>query len=401
MPFFQYRARNSRGEIVQGSVDAPSENVASSILVDRGLIILSLVEKEKSSLNIDLPFLNRIKNKDVVVFSRQLAVMASASVPIVQALKILVNQTNNPRLKVIISEVADEVDGGAKLSQALGRYRKVFSDFYVAMVRSGETSGKLDEVLNYLADQQEKDYDLTSKIKGAMIYPAFILSGLVVVAIVMMIFVVPKLTGIIAESGAELPFTTRILIAVSDFMKNYWYILIGVVGGGFFTLFKLTRKGPGKILYDRLKLKVPIFGKLWQRIYLVRMTRSLSTLIVGGVPLTTALEVVADVVGNDLYRTLIEQTIKEVEDGNSVATLFLKSKEVPPMVSQMMSVGEQTGRLEQILFKITDFYAREIENLVANMVSLIEPLIMVLMGVGVGLMVAAIIMPMYQLASSF
>ncbi len=401
MSFFQYRARNSRGEIVQGSVDAPSENVASSILVDRGLIILSLIEKEKSSLNIDLPFLNRIKNKDVVVFSRQLAVMASASVPIVQALKILVNQTHNPRLKVIISEVADEVDGGAKLSQALGRYRKVFSDFYVAMIRSGETSGKLDEVLNYLADQQEKDYDLTSKIKGAMIYPIFILSGLTVVGIVMMVFVVPKLTGIISESGAELPLATRILILVSDFMKNYWYILIGLVGGGFFTLFKLTRSGPGKVLYDRMKLKVPIFGKLWQRIYLVRLTRSLSTLIVGGVPLTAALEVVADVVGNDLYSSLIKQTIKEVEDGNSVATLFLKSKEVPPMVSQMMSVGEQTGRLEQILAKITDFYAREIENLVANMVSLIEPLIMVLMGVGVGLMVAAIILPMYQLASSF
>ncbi len=401
MPFFQYRARNSRGDIVQGSVDAPTENVASSILVDRGLIILSLVEKEKNSLNIDLPFLNAIKNKDVVVFSRQLAVMASASVPIVQALKILVNQTHNPRLKVIISEVADEVDGGAKLSQALGRYRKVFSDFYVAMVRSGETSGKLDEVLNYLADQQEKDYDLTSKIKGAMIYPVFIMAGLTVVAIVMMVFVVPKLTGIIAESGAELPLATRILIAVSDFMKNYWYILIGVVGGGIFSFFKLTRRGPGKALYDKFKLKVPIFGKLWQRIYLVRMTRSLSTLIVGGVPLTAALEVVADVVGNDLYSSLVKQTIKEVEDGNSVATLFLKSKEVPPMVSQMMSVGEQTGRLEQILAKITDFYAREIENLVANMVSLIEPLIMVLMGVGVGLMVAAIILPMYQLASSF
>lgn len=401
MSFFQYRARNSRGDVVQGAVDAPSENVASSILVDRGLIILSLTEKEKKSLSIDISFLNRIKTKDVVVFSRQLAVMASASVPIVQALKILVSQTHNDKLKVIISEVADEVDGGAKLSQALGRYRKVFTDFYVAMIRSGETSGKLDEVLNYLADQQEKDYDLSSKIKGAMIYPIFILSGLVVVAIVMMVFVVPKLTAIISESGAKLPFATRVLIATSEFMQNYWYVLIFVIGGGLFALYKLTRQGPGKVLFDRLKLKVPVFGKLWQRIYLVRMTRSLSTLIVGGVPLTTALEVVADVVGNYMYSDLIRRTIKEVEDGNSVATLFLKSPDVPAMVSQMMSVGEQTGRLEQILTKITEFYSREVENLVNNMVSLIEPLIMILMGVGVGLMVAAIILPMYQLASSF
>jgi len=327
--------------------------------------------------------------------------MASASVPIVQALKILVSQTNNDKLKVIISEVADEVDGGAKLSQALGRYRKVFTDFYVAMIRSGETSGKLDEVLNYLADQQEKDYDLSSKIKGAMIYPIFILSGLVVVAIVMMVFVVPKLTAIISESGAKLPLATRVLIATSDFMQQFWYILIFVIGGGLFALYKLTRQGPGKVIFDRLKLKVPVFGKLWQRIYLVRMTRSLSTLIVGGVPLTTALEVVADVVGNYMYSDLIRRTIKEVEDGNSVATLFLKSPDVPAMVSQMMSVGEQTGRLEQILTKITEFYSREVENLVNNMVSLIEPLIMILMGVGVGLMVAAIILPMYQLASSF
>lgn len=401
MSFFQYRARNSRGDVVQGAVDAPSENVASSILVDRGLIILSLTEKEKKSLSIDISFLNRIKTKDVVVFSRQLAVMASASVPIVQALKILVSQTNNDKLKVIISEVADEVDGGAKLSQALGRYRKVFTDFYVAMIRSGETSGKLDEVLNYLADQQEKDYDLSSKIKGAMIYPIFILSGLVVVAIVMMVFVVPKLTAIISESGAKLPLATRVLIATSDFMQQFWYVLIFVIGGGLFALYKLTRQGPGKVMFDRLKLKVPIFGKLWQRIYLVRMTRSLSTLIVGGVPLTTALEVVADVVGNYMYSDLIRRTIKEVEDGNSVATLFLKSSDVPAMVSQMMSVGEQTGRLEQILSKITEFYSREVENLVNNMVSLIEPLIMILMGVGVGLMVAAIILPMYQLASSF
>jgi type IV pilus assembly protein PilC len=401
MPFFQYRARNVRGDIVQGAVDAPSENVASSILVDRGLIILSLLEKEKKSLSLDLDFLKRVKNKDVVVFSRQLAVMASASVPIVQALKILVDQTDNDKLKVIISEVADEVDGGAKLSQAMGRFRKIFSDFYIAMVRSGETSGKLDEVLNYLADQLEKDYDLSSKIKGAMIYPIFILSGLVVVAIVMMIFVVPKITGIIAESGAPLPLATRILIGTSNFMRNYWYVLLIVIGGGIFSLIKLTRQGAGKIMLDRLKLKVPIFGKLWQRIYLVRMTRSLSTLIVGGVPLTAALEVVADVVGNYMYSDLIRRTIKEVEDGNSVATLFLKSPDVPAMVSQMMSVGEQTGRLEQILTKITEFYSREVENLVNNMVSLIEPLIMIIMGIGVGLMVAAIILPMYQLASSF
>jgi len=304
-------------------------------------------------------------------------------------------------LAAIVSDIADEVDGGAKLSQALAKYRKVFSDFYIAMVRSGETSGRLDDVLNYLADQQEKDYDLTAKIKGAMIYPVFILSGLFVVGIVMMVFVVPKLTAIIIESGAQLPLATRVLIFTSQALRSYWYlffvVLLIVVGGGWY----FSQHGAGKKMTDRLKLKIPVFGGLWQRIYLVRMTRSLSTLIAGGVPLTTALEVVADVVGNSVYEDLIRRTIKEVEDGNSVATLFLQSEAVPAMLSQMMSVGEQTGRLDEILQKITDFYSREIENLVNNMVSLIEPMIMLLMGVGVGLMVAAVIMPMYQLASSF
>ena len=401
MPQFEYKARDNQGDVVQGIIDAPSENVAASVLVDKGMIVLSLTEKKEGGFSLDLPFLNRVKAKDLVVFSRQLAVMASASVPIVQALRILVNQTENPRLKVIVSDVADEVDGGAKLSQALAKYRKVFSDFYIAMVRSGETSGRLDDVLNYLADQQEKDYDLSAKIKGAMIYPAFILSGLFVVGVIMMIFVVPKLTAIILESGADLPVTTKILIFISDFMRSYWYILLLILVGAIGGLVWFSKQKTGRVVIDHLKLKVPIFGGLWKRIYLVRMTRSLSTLIAGGVPLTTALEIVADVVGNYVYEDLIRRTIREVEDGNSVATLFLKSNDVPAMISQMMSVGEQTGRLDEILGKITDFYSREIENMVANMVSLIEPMIMLMMGVGVGLMVAAIIMPMYQLATSF
>ncbi len=401
MSQFEYKARDDQGRVVQGVIDAPSENVAASILVDRGMIVLSLTERRSDYFKLGIDIFNRIKPKDLVVFSRQLAVMASASVPIVQALRILVNQTEHPKLKTIVSDIADEVDGGAKLSQALAKYRNVFSDFYIAMVRSGETSGRLDDVLNYLADQQEKDYDLTAKIKGAMIYPIFILSGLFVVGTIMMVFVVPKLTAIIIESGAQLPFATRALIFVSQALRSYWYLLFialfVVIGGGWY----FSRRGAGKKIVDRLKLKIPVFGGLWQRIYLVRMTRSLSTLIAGGVPLTTALEVVADVVGNSVYEDLIRRTIKEVEDGNSVATLFLQSEAVPAMLSQMMSVGEQTGRLDEILQKITDFYSREIENLVNNMVNLIEPMIMLLMGVGVGLMVAAVIMPMYQLASSF
>lgn len=403
MPVFQYKATDNEGQQIEGRVEAPSEAIAASTLADKGLIILSLSEAVgKEGITIDLPFLNRIETKDVVVFSRQLAVMASANVPIVQALRILTDQTTNPRMKKAVNEIGDEVDGGAKLSQALARFPKVFSDFFVSMVKSGETSGKLDEVLNYLADQQERDYDLQAKIKGAMIYPAFILFGLVVVGFLMTIFVLPKLTEILTQSGTDLPFTTQILVSVADFMQSFWWIVLIAIAGGLFGFRKLTgAQGPLKNQWDYVKLRLPVFGNLFQRIYIVRITRSLSTLIVGGVPLTTALKITSDVVGNSLYETLLDETVKEVEDGRSIATLFLQSSQVPTMVSQMMRVGEQTGKLDQILDKLTQFYARELENLVANLVTLIEPLIMMIMGAAVGFVVVSIIMPLYNLSSGF
>ena len=402
MAVFNYRATNSSGQIVEGTIEAPTESVAASTLSDKGLIILVLEETEASGLKIDLPFLNRITIKDVVVFSRQLAVMASANIPIVQSLKILDQQTKNPRMKEIVKNIEEEVDGGAKLSQALARYPKVFSDFFISMIRSGETSGKLDEVLNYLADQQERDYDLQSKIKGAMIYPAFIVVGLIAVGFLMSIFVLPKLTGILQESGQELPLSTKILVMIANYMQHYWWtILIVMLAAVFGFRFLTGGTGPLKNQWDIIKIRLPIFGKLFQRIYIVRLTRSLSTLIVGGVPLTAALNIVADVVGNYVYEDLLRRTVKEVEDGRSIAALFVESDDVPAMVSQMMKVGEQTGRLEQILDKLTEFYSRELENLVSNLVTLIEPLIMMVMGGAVAFVVISIIVPMYNLSAGF
>ena len=402
MPVFQYKATNDAGEHLEGEVEAVNESLAAAELSDRGLIILTLEESTKHRGEIDLPFLNRITVKDIVVFSRQLAVMASANVPIVQAIKIIRDQTDNPRMQKIISEIGYEVDGGAKLSQAMSQYPKIFSDFFISMIRSGETSGKLDEVLNYLADQQESDYDMQQKIHGAMIYPAFIMFGLVAVGFLMSIFVLPKLTSILTDSGAELPFATKVLVGISGFMSSYWWvalaIIIAVVG-----IFRFVTGGDGplKSQWDFIKLKMPIFGGLFQRIYVLRITRSLSTLIVGGVPLTTALEIVADVVGNTVYKELILETVKEVEDGRSIATLFLESDEIPTMVSQMMQVGEQTGKLDKILDRLTNFYSRELENLVSNLTTLIEPLIMLVMGGAVGFVVVAIILPLYNLSSNF
>lgn len=401
MAIYDYKAKDKKGETVTGAVEAPTDQVATELLKEKDLIILSLSERKKITLiQTSLGFLHRVPHKQVLIFSRQLAVMISATVPIVKALKILTKQTENVTFKIILSEISDEVDGGAKLSASLARYPQVFDDFFVHMIRSGETMGKLDETLNYLADQKEKDYDLTSKIKGAMIYPVFILFGLLVVGIVMMIFVIPKLTAVLQESGAALPIATRLLIGTSNFLQNFWWIIIIsiIVLGVAYRLYYRTPKG--RIQIDYLKLKLPIFGNIYKKIYLTRFCRSFANLITSGIPLSRALEIVADVVGNNTFKDLTLKTIKEVEDGNSVSTVFSKSKVVPIMLTQMLNVGEQTGRLDKILAKLADFYAKEVENLVANLVSLIEPMIIALLGAAVALLVVAILLPLYSLSNA-
>lgn len=403
MPLFEFQAKKSDGSTISGEIEANDEKSVAQLLLDKKLypLVIKPQGKKGFSGSTELTFLNRVTVKDLVLFSRQLAVMSEATIPLVQSLKVLVEQTENVKLKGVIAELATDVDGGSKFSQALARHPKVFSEFFISMVRSGETSGRLDEVLNYLADQQERDYDLMSRIRGAMIYPVFIVCGIIVVGIVMMVFVIPKLTGILTESGVELPIATKLLIGLSSFLINYWWLIIILLIGAVLGAQVIMRTPAGKRQIHLLMLKIPVFGNLLQRIYLVRLTRSLVTLIQGGVPLPQALDITADVVGNEVYRTLVRETKKEVDDGNPLAGVFLRSKEVPVMVSQMMNLGEQTGRLDKVLEKLTAFYTREITNLVENLVSLIEPLIMVVMGVAVGIMVAAIIMPMYQLASAF
>ncbi|MDP3900528.1 MAG: type II secretion system F family protein [bacterium] len=399
MPIFKYKAKNSDNEVKEGMVDAATEQWATEALRDQGLSVVSISIAKVGGLG--SVALSRVKAKDVVIFSRQFAVMISASIPIVQALKTLVGQTESPKFKMMISEIADEVNAGSRLSESLAQRPKVFDLFFISVIRAGETSGKLDEVLNYLADEMEKDYDLTHKIKGAMIYPIFVIFAMMVVGTVMMVWVVPKMIDVITESGGELPFATKVLIFVSDALVNYWYLLIGGVVAIFFAI-KYARRFPaGRRYFDLIKLRLPIFGPLFQKIALVRFTRSLQTLIAGGVPISSGLKISADVVNNAIYQELILQTRKEVESGNTISSVFMRHKEVPIMVSQMFAVGEKTGKLDLVLDKITSFYSREIENVVANLVTLIEPLIMVAMGVAVGFMVAAIIMPMYNMASNF
>jgi len=401
MPIFRYVAEDSKGKIRRGTTVGLSDNEASFKLRKKDLNPTSMINITDTFESKFLMFIAPIRGKDLVIFSRQFSVMISANVPVVESLLILVDQTNNISLKNMLSEIAFEVDGGAFLSDAFSKRPKIFSDFFVNIVRSGESSGKLDEVLNYLADEMEKNYDMVAKIKGAMIYPVFIMVGLICVAIVLMIYVIPNLTAILTETGMELPFSTRIVIGTSNFLQKYIILLaVAAVGLGF--LIRLYLKTyTGKRNLDIVKLRMPIFGTLFKYIYLMRFTRSLSTLLKGGVTITRALEITAEVVGNTIYRELILETLESINDGNPLATVMDNSKDIPRMVPQMIAVGEKTGKIDSVLDRITTFYSREASNMLDNLSKLMEPLIMVLMGVGVGIMVAAVILPMYNMANQF
>lgn len=400
MADYAYKARNKDGEELSGVVVAPNENIAYGMLRDKNLTIVSLGEKKGFKGFGSLSFGSPVKAKEIVVFSRQLSVMISSNVPIVRALRVLVKQTDTTGFKTIISDLADEVDGGAKLSASMAKYPKAFSNFFIQMVRSAETTGRLDEILEYLADQSEKDYDMKAKAKGAMIYPAFIVGAFGLVGVGMMMFVLPQLTSVFTDSGAELPITTVIFMGISDILIGYWWafliVIVGLVVGFKFSI--TTKKG--RETYDKLKIRTPIVGPIFNHLYISRFSRSLSTLLASGVPLTKSLDIVAELVGNTVYKDITEKTIKEVEAGASITSIFVTSKDVPLMLSQMMSVGEQSGQLDKILVKVADFYARELENSLNNLTALIEPVIMVILGVAVGFLVSAIIMPMYNLSSA-
>ncbi len=401
---FEYKAKKENGETVKGEIEAANEQVALDTLSDKGLVVVSLTKQSqlpfwRRPLNIE--FLQGVKPKEMVFLSRQLSVMVSAGLPLVQALEVLSEQSDKRFIKDVLQKVADDVREGRRFSVALAQFPKVFDDFYINMVRAGETAGKLDEVLNYLADQKEKNYDLMSKIKGAMIYPAFIVAAVIGVMILMMVFVIPQLTGVLEEAGVDLPLPTRILIGVSTFFSsNFVLILILTVLAviGFIAWIKTDQ---GKKIWDKILLKLPIFGDLFEEIYLVRFTRSLSTLIIGGIPISSALKIVAKVVGNSVFKKTIMGAVVDVEEGRSISSSFQGAPHIPSMLSQLLSVGERTGRLDEVLEKISDFYSREVQNTLSKLVTLLEPMIIIFLGVVVGGMVAAIVLPMYQMATAF
>ena len=310
MPQYAYKAKDAQGLPAEGVVEAANEDLASELLRERGLRVEGLDLRRTNTLQIRFTFLQRVTSKDLVVFARQIAVMISAAVALPKALRTTLRQTENEKLRTILMDVANEVEGGGRFSEALAKYPKVFNAFYVNMVRSGETTGKLDEVLTYLADQEERDYDMIGRVRGAMIYPIFVLGMIFIVGILMMIFVIPQLTSIFQQSGLALPIMTRMLIAASDFFQRFWYLIAGAVIAAVFGVRWSYGTPGGRRFFDAVVLRIPIFGKLIRYMIISRLPRGLSTLIEGGVDVVSALKVVAGIVDNEVYRELIMNTIQ-------------------------------------------------------------------------------------------
>ena len=401
MSSFSYKAKNSQGDVKAGVVEAASLIKAAEALHGAGLTVLSLSPERRASVDLDkyFAFFNRVSKKEIVIFSRQLATLINAKVPIIQAFEILLSQLSNRTLKKTIAEMMAEVEGGKSLSEAVSGFPHVFSNLYVNLVKAGELSGTLDEALVYLANQQEKDYELTSKIRGAMTYPIFIVSAIFIVGGLMFVFVLPQMIGVLKEANVELPFTTKILIFMTESIQNYWYLVLILGIGSIVGSQVYIRSAGGRLIWDHLKLKLPVFGKLLRNIYMNRLSRNLSTLVAGGIPIVQALRTVAEIVGNLVYKNIILEAAVEVETGKSIAAVFADRPQMPAIVTQMIKVGEQTGTLHEILAKLADFYDKEVANTLSTLTTLLEPMIMMLLGLAVAVMVAGILLPIYNLAS--
>ncbi len=397
---FLYQAKDPSGEIKTGTVVASDQKKAEAMLAENGWAIISLEVKQENFFEQLNPFDKFISSKELVLFTRQLATLIGARVPLLQSLRILESQLTSKRLVVITREVMKSVENGESLSLALSKYPSVFSGVFVSLVRSGEVSGTLNKSLVYLADQMEKDYTLKSKVRSAMTYPAFIIGTLIAVALLMFKFVLPKLTEVLVEQGGDLPTVSKVLIKITEFINSYWWAMILGLGIAFVLLRVYVATPEGRYFWDRMKLRVPIISGIFVRIYLARFARNLSTLVAGGIPIIQSVQIVADIINNIIYRDILLKASERLASGESINSSLQGHPEFPPIVTQMVRVGEETAQLDEILAKLAAFYEQEVDERVSTLTTLLEPVIMIILGIGVGALVAGILLPIYNLASS-
>lgn len=403
---FNYVAVDSANAQREGTVEAVTIDAAITAIQRRGYTVLSIdpvdaSQNLKSLFKIEFSFFSSVSNKDIVILSRQIATLFQANVSPLRVFRLLSAEVENTQLKTAMNRIVDDLQGGNSISRALSVHPGIFSTFYVNLVRSGEESGSLEKSFMYLADYLDRSYEITSKTKNALVYPAFVIFIFIAVMSLMLTMVIPKIAEILTGSGQELPIYTRIVIGVSDFMVDYIGIILLLLSAGGVFLWRFLKTDVGKRTFDEFLISIPLLGDLQRKLLLTRICDNLSTMLERGISMVQALEVTADVVGNEVYREIIEETLVEVRSGRSFGDAISEYPEIPGVLTQMVKVGEETGSLANILTTLSNFYRREVDNAVDTLIGLIEPAMIVLLGLGVGVLLASVLMPIYGLTSAF
>lgn len=398
---FLYKTINKSGEREEGSIDALNIDVAIASLQRRGLAVSSIKpQNDDGDILKKIPFLNKVSNKDIVILSRQMSTLFEAQVSALRVFKLIGTEAENPTLRKHLLEVVDDLQGGASISSALAKHPDVFSDFYVNMVKAGEESGHIDQTFLYLADYMDRTYEVSSKAKNALIYPAFVIFTFIAVMVLMFTVIVPKIGVIIKESGQDIPIYTKIVFWVSDFFVNNWALmLLGIiVAVAGFIWYGRTKEGQRWI--SNTRLYIPFVGDLYRKLYLSRFSDNMSTMVLSGIPMLKAIEVTSSIIENQIYKEILDGALVKVKAGQALSVALSDKEEIPNILIQMVKVGEETGELGSILKTMSKFYQREVMNAVDTLVGMIEPVMIVALGVGVGILLASVLMPIYNVASS-
>jgi type IV pilus assembly protein PilC len=398
MKTYEYSARTSEGAVQRGEMEAKNRTQVVETLQSKGLIVVKVEEKVALSAALSEVNIGGVPMDDKVVFMRQFATMTSSGLPITQTLEILASQASNPQFKKVLKDVLSEVEGGKSLAKSFGKHPGIFSDVVLNLIKAGEDSGNLEQIFLRLAEELEKQRDFQGKIKSAMIYPAIILVTIVAVVVLVMLFMIPAVRDIYTEFGGEIPAVTKFLIALSDFTVSYWWIVLILVLSLVMGVKYYIDTPGGRRVVDNLKLTMPVFGPLFKKIELAQMTQTLYLLVSGGIPILESLDLVAESLGNVWYQDAIDNAAREIEKGSTLSLPLSREEKIPLIVSQMIAVGEETGRLDEILKKMAEYYSAEVDLMTNNIATLIEPIMLIVMGVVVGFIAVAVYMPLFSLA---
>jgi type IV pilus assembly protein PilC len=397
---FNYRALDQAGKETQGGIDALNVDVAISALQRRGFIITSITDAGASWVSkFDINIFGGVSNKDVVILSRQMATLFQAQISALRIFRLLGEEAGNKILGKRLIEISDDLQGGSSISKALAKHPDIFSDFYVNMIKSGEETGKLDQTFQYLADYLDRTYEVSSKAKNALIYPAFVVSTFVAVMVLMMVVVIPKLAAIIKDSGQAVPIYTQVVIATSNFLVNYGLFFAGGLIIFAFFMIRFFMTPSGKLYMDEIKITIPYIGDLFRKLYLGRIADNFGTMLSSGIPMIKVIEATASVVDNVVYRNILTAAGEAVRTGSTLSDALGRYPQIPTIMIQMIKVGEESGQVAEILQTLAKFYNREVNNAVDTLVDLIEPAMIVMLGLGVGTLLTSVLIPIYNISS--